>query len=133
MNYIKSFFSFKGRLGREHFFYGHLVISLAMLTVTYLISFFDSHLSTEAYAVFRPFSPHQNYFTDLSGWELLAFIMFCGVDSFFTLALFSKRIRDVGFSPYWSTVIFIPFVGQLAFILGYFVKGREIKQTGEGV
>ena len=106
LNFLDGLYSFKGKIGRK--FYATRMLALVLITSLslFLLSALSSSLS---------------YFSGFFG--LLGLILYC-LHIYGLFGLQARRIRDLGWSPYW--LILFPWFGLIMIIL-FLLKSGENK------
>ena len=114
MNYIKRIYS--GRIGRKNYILGWLFFSLLFLVSAAALLGAISLL----YAPARG-SSALILFSFLELAVLFAMWVVLAIHNF---SLHVRRFHDIGADGLWSLFIFIPFIGQLVFIVLFLYKGN---------
>ncbi|SHO66082.1 Uncharacterized membrane protein YhaH, DUF805 family [Pseudoxanthobacter soli DSM 19599] len=89
-------FSFDGRIGREPFFLGFVLITLVEVVLM---------------------SPMRGEIQELIAQPNLPFLVIIGIALWTEFALAVKRLHDRGYSALFSLILFIPFVNFIFFFL----------------
>lgn len=103
MNYISRLFS--GRIGSIQYLLGILLFSLVILLVSERQKFLPSNDSNDVF-----------YLIEI-GIFLINFL--------FLFSVFTRRLHDLGYSGWWSLLIFIPIAGAIQQIILLFRPGDK--------
>ena len=101
MGFLEGLFGFKGRLNRARY--------AANLLIYLLLILFLAEVEPDV----RPPG---------DAGQLLS-LAFIALTSWMFLATLAKRFHDIDRSGWWSTLVFVPLIGQLAVLVLFFYPG----------
>ena len=149
MNFIKSLFSYEGRIGRQEYFFKNLLVSVvyivmiigiqaigfqgevtseptAMVGEPYMVNDSGERVKTEEYIKFeKELSVYSEEMEEKGMFVLIFMIPIIIIFLYSAYSLAARRFHDLGKSGWYNLTLLIPIVSLFMAIYILFWKGQE--------